>query len=251
MGVYSWCTSDTRKSIPCCMPFGDLPETVYLLNPFGEPYEESDYEGYGEFGCHDVYDLVVDWNRKYLTPDNIPKPDRRDYPRDEDGDVYFARAMEKYQVLCKAVSEYAQGASDEYMQKTYGNVIGYADGSDWKRCLGVTIACMEEDHVKLRYPIKIVEHPIPYEEAGMSPSCPFQGCMYPDSMMEIRREVRQAFYHLETVQEAHRVSLLKKGNIIQAENHVDFDDRLKDASSRAFGSSSQTNRKQIDVERSK
>ena len=71
MGAFSWCTSDTKKSIPCCIPFGDLPGTVYLLNPFGEPYKETDYEGYGEFGGRDVYELVVEWNREYLSPDHI------------------------------------------------------------------------------------------------------------------------------------------------------------------------------------
>ncbi|MBR6701089.1 MAG: hypothetical protein IKL72_05105, partial [Firmicutes bacterium] len=166
MGSFSWCTSDTKKSIPCCMPFGDLPDTVYLLNPFGEPYKETDYEGYGKFGGRDVYELVMEWNREYLTPDNIRKPDRSRYRDGEEGDNSFAKEMERYHIVCEAIEAYKNGASDNYMKETFGKQISYLDsGSDWKRCLGIKIACYEREHVKLKYPIKIVEHPMPYEKA--------------------------------------------------------------------------------------
>ena len=196
MGVFSWCTSDTKKSIPCCTPFGGLPGTVYLLNPFGDPYKESNYEGYGEFDGRDVYDLVVEWNRAYLSPENVPKPERSSYSPGEEGDAYYAKAVEKYMATCEAIQAYAAGATDSFMQEKYGKTLGYGDGSDWKRCLGITIACYDEDHVKLRYPIKIVEHPTDYEKAGISPACPFQGCIYPERMRDIREGVKQAFVDL-------------------------------------------------------
>lgn len=116
MGCFSWCTSDTKKSIPCCIPFGDLPGTVYLLNPFGEPYKETDYEGYGEFGGRDVYDLVVEWNREHLTPDNVTKPDRSDYAPGKAGDGYYQKACERHAVICEAIQAYAGGASDAFMK---------------------------------------------------------------------------------------------------------------------------------------
>ncbi len=207
MGCFSWCTSDTKKSIPCCMPFGGLPGTVYLLNPFGEPYKETDYEGYGEFGGHDVYDLVVEWNRNYLTPELLSKPERSKYELGEEGDTYYARAVQKYNMTCKAITDYANGATDEYMYQTYGSILGYGDGSDWKRCLGIKLACYDEDHVKLKYPIKIVEHPMEYDKAGISPGCPFQGCFYPDRMSDIRKGVREAFRDLMRVEQKHKASL--------------------------------------------
>lgn len=207
MGVFSWCTSDTKKSIPCCMPFGGLPSTVYLLNPFGEPYKETNYEGYGEFGGHDVYDLVVEWNRKYLSPELLSKPKRSDYELGAEGDMYYARAIQKYDMTCRAINDYSQGSTDEYMFEKYGKVLGYGDGSDWKRCLGIQLACNDEDHVKLKYPIKIVEHPMEYDKAGISPGCPFQGCIYPDRMVDIRRGVREAFKALERAEAKHQASL--------------------------------------------
>lgn len=207
MGAFSWCTSDTKKSIPCCSPFEDLPGTVYLLNPFGEPYKETAYEGYGEFGGRDVYDLVVEWNREYLTSDNVSKPNRNDYAPGEAGDAYFQRACERYRATVDAIQAYAGGASDEFMKEKYGKLLGYGEfTNDWKRNLGIAIACDNVNHVKLKYPIKIVEHPMPYEKAGISPACPFQGCMYPDSMMQIRRDVRQAFAELSMQEEKWKIN---------------------------------------------
>ena len=210
MGVFSWCTSDTKKSIPCCRPFGDLPGTVYLLNPFGEPYKETDYEGYGVFGEKDIYDLVVEWNREYLSADNIRKPSRSNYEAGEQGDIYYEKAMSKYQATCDAIIAYKNGASDDFMKEHFGMQIApWGDGSDWKRVLGISLACYDEDHVKLKYPIKIVEHPMPYDEAGISPSCPFQGYFYPDypnCMQDIRYEVDKAFAHLAMEEEKWRTA---------------------------------------------
>lgn len=211
MGCFSWCTSDTKKSIPCCIPFGDLPGTVYLLNPFGEPYKETGYDGYGEFGGRDVYELVVEWNREFLTPDNITKPDRSSWAPGDEGSRYFAKAMAEYNVACEAIKAYAGGASDEFMRENYGAALGYAGyANDWKRCLGIKIACYDKDHVKLKYPIKIVEKAVPYEQAGMSPACPFQGCIYPDSMREIRRDVRKVFADLAMAEEKWKDAQEKK-----------------------------------------
>ena len=210
MGYFSWCTSDTQKSIPSCIPFGDLPGTVYLLNPFGEPYKESFYDGFGEFGGRDVYELVAEWNREYLTPDNITKPDRSDYAPGADGEPYFARAMESYQVKCEAIKAYAAGASDEFMQEQYGKQLGYGGfAPDWKRIIGIAIACADENHVKLKYPIKIVENPVPYDQAKISPGCPFQGCFYPDSELEMRKQVREAFADLAKEEQKWKASQRK------------------------------------------
>lgn len=199
MGLFSWCTSDTRKSISCTFnSYAGAPTTVYLLNPFGDPYKESNYEGYGVFGGRDVYELVAEWNRKYLTVDNLKKPVREHWASDKEGDEYFTKAMQRYEQKCRGLKDYAAGASDEYMQKHYGTVFGYGDGSDWKRCLGIDVACYDEDHVKLKYPIKLVEVPVPYEEAEMSPSCPFQGYFYDgESLSAIQEEVDGSFAQLD------------------------------------------------------
>lgn len=199
MGNFSWCTSDTRKSIPAFGFYEGAPETVYLLNPFGDPYKESAYEGYGEFGGRDVYELVAEWNRPFLSAANLSKPERSKYVADKEGTRAYRRALEKYNLQCEGIKAYASGASDEYMQTIYGAVFAWPGGeSDWKRCLGISIACYDEQHVKLRYPIKLVEEPCEYDMADISPQCPYQGCGY-EYMFEnqIKQGVQRVFGDLE------------------------------------------------------
>lgn len=204
MGCFSWCTSDTRKSIPCTEDvYEGAPSTVYLLNPFGEPYKESEYEGYGEFGGRDVFELVLEWNREYLSPANLRKPARDDYCSGKDGDKSYEAAVRLYEGKCEAIVAYANGASDEQMRNEYGQIVGaLRDGSDWKRCLGIAIACYDEEHVKLRYPIKIVEEPCEYGEADISPACPLQGCLYDGHALEdIELMVDNYFEALDAAQD--------------------------------------------------
>ena len=60
MGFFSFQTSDTKDSI-LNIHTGEH-ETVYLLQPNGVNIEETDYEGYGEFGGNDAYDWLADNN---------------------------------------------------------------------------------------------------------------------------------------------------------------------------------------------
>jgi len=146
MGCFSWCTSDTRKSVGIgCLESEVTAGEVYLLNPFGEPYRETDYNGYGVFGGQDVYALVAKWN----APEQC---------KDENGDWL---------------------PDDEI------------------RDLGIYLACYNDDHVQLQYPIKIVEHVMPYEEAEISPHCPFQGCIYDERYSYVKEEIECAFQRLD------------------------------------------------------
>ena len=83
MGCFSWITSDTKKSIAIGMTgYSDCPKKVYLLNPFGEPYVEENYDGYGTFGGNDVYALLAKWNCPGLCEDEagnwLPDDEIRD-----------------------------------------------------------------------------------------------------------------------------------------------------------------------------
>lgn len=61
MGFFSWMTGDTNRSISNAYSRrGALP--VYLYCPDGTKIYESSYDGYGEFGGHDAYALLAQWN---------------------------------------------------------------------------------------------------------------------------------------------------------------------------------------------
>lgn len=156
MGMFSWKTSDTRKNIyrmktPC-----------YLLVPdeFGGGHiKEENYDGYGHFGAEglDVYDLVAEWNKNYVTEDNLRKPSWEDYRNAE----FYIKAMKRYQLKCERLANFQRGISDSAMREVYGPY--------YKRSIGIDLACYDEDNAALKYPIKIVEEgTMSYEKAKPS-----------------------------------------------------------------------------------
>lgn len=48
------------------------------------------------------------------------------------------------------------------------------------RSKGIDIACYDWENKALKYPIKIAEHPMKYEDAEPSVNCPYQGFFYDD-----------------------------------------------------------------------
>lgn len=61
MGFFSWETQDTGKSIS--NQYSDKPTfTVFMLDDKGNSWVEDNYEGYGEFGGKDFYELLAEMN---------------------------------------------------------------------------------------------------------------------------------------------------------------------------------------------
>jgi hypothetical protein len=61
MGLFSWKTQDTGKSIPCKgsgRPFLN----VIMLDNKGNKWWELKYQGYGVFGGKDFYELLAEMN---------------------------------------------------------------------------------------------------------------------------------------------------------------------------------------------
>lgn len=111
---------------------------------------ESCYEGYGEFGGKDVYELVVDWNKDHLV--EIPKlPGFLPWGDTES----FHAIMEAFQKEDKEALQAAidvAAAEDPFMK------------TKWKRVIGIYIAC-KNNHL-IPFPIRIVDcvRPKPYAE---------------------------------------------------------------------------------------
>ena len=73
------------------------------------------------------------------------------------------------------------GGRDAYALVAQWNCPEKCCGDDGKdRRVGIDIACYNKQNMNLKYPIKIAEHPIPYEAAAYSPNCPEQGFFYPE-----------------------------------------------------------------------
>ena len=61
MGFFSWKTCDTDESIANnCSTRPTF--TVHMIAPDGRVFTEPDYEGYGEFGGKDFYELLAEIN---------------------------------------------------------------------------------------------------------------------------------------------------------------------------------------------
>ncbi len=138
MGYFSWMFADTDNDKALAMG-----RRAYVACPDGTVIYERSYEGYGVFGGYDIYDLVVDWNKDYISEENIRKPSCG-----ERGDMkYFQYQLEQYKESCEKIRDLISGKPDEYMKEKYGK--------RYKRHIGVDIACCDEDNAALKYPIKI------------------------------------------------------------------------------------------------
>ena len=61
MGFFSWETQDTNDSIPNHYS-GQEVFTVYMHDHLGNVWKEDNYDGYGEFGGKDYYELLAEMN---------------------------------------------------------------------------------------------------------------------------------------------------------------------------------------------
>ena len=148
MGQFSWLYCDTKNKKQM---LDNVLKDSYLLIPeeFGGGHiVEHCYNGYGSMGGNDIYEVVADWNRKYLTKDCNYCWNNR-----------------------SSLIDFIDGKSDKFMKEKYGE--------DWKRDIGIGIACYDEDNASLKYPIKIaVKSSSIYEKMPASLSDPNQGWKY-------------------------------------------------------------------------
>lgn len=97
-----------------------------------------------------------------------------------DGEPIFEELYEGYGVF---------GGNDVYALVARWNVPEQCNGDDdHDRHIGIDIACYDEDNAKLKYPIKIVRNPAPYDEVEASKSCPNQGYFYEEDEWEYEED---------------------------------------------------------------
>ena len=122
----------------------------------------------GIFGGHDIYDLVTDWNRSYLSVGILEKPKRDDYTSSSQGERYYSNNLKWYEFKCRRLQGFINGKPDSYMAATYGD--------DWKRQIGIDLVHEKRSNKSLRFPIKICRNrPDSYDKIRPSTIAPHQG----------------------------------------------------------------------------
>ena len=153
MGIFTWKFADDRRKR---LQYGGK---GYIAMPDGSFIGTDCYGGYGMFGSHDAYDVVTDLNKPYL--DKVFADLEVRHP-----DGFFGSDLKDIAI--------AYMNDDEELRKKlleeYDDRFGWIK-PDWKRNIGITIACMEEDNEKLPFPLKIVSTTslkVPYAKLPIS-----------------------------------------------------------------------------------
>ena len=169
MGSFSWYTSDTKRAILIDNPF-----PVYVLFPDGELLLEEEYNGYGKFGGHDIYNLVADWNRKYLS-------ENPDFEIAQERKIWHENTETYIFVPTTPVSAFYWYSEYANLQNTPKDIEAKMKDAMpfWEyREIGIDIAGTDSRNTILPYPIKLVEHPIFYSAVAASNNDPHQGWGY-------------------------------------------------------------------------
>lgn len=167
MGQFSWMFADTMNQ-KALHEGGE----AYVALPGGGWIYEDDYDGYGRFDGLDIYDLVADWNRKYLSehpefliPSHGGRWVNNEWVPDRSG-----RRVDRYEWY-KAYADL--NLSREEVVKKSG-VYEY-------RHIGIDIACYDDQNAALPYPIKICrDKPVRYDCLPSSNADPNQGWGEPE-----------------------------------------------------------------------
>lgn len=159
MGQFSWISCDEEERI-----LNGVMRDVYVLIPkeFGGGHiKETCYEGYGVFDSKDIYELVAEWNKDYL--DIVFRHPNWHASLDQFG---IREIMEFYMKNDeKSTQSFVDASCENAFVKT-----------EWKRLIGIAIACYDEDNMRLAYPIKIAhDESSVYEDFLPSMSDPDQG----------------------------------------------------------------------------
>lgn len=158
MGFFSWLDCIDKSQILI-----HERKNVYVLVPkrFGGGHiVETFYDGYGNFGFDDIYELVADWNRTYLSkhPDFVlPSVNRK-------------------------VSEYCWYEAYINKKNSHEDIVNITRTKYDLECfeyrdIGIALSCEDEDNAVIKYPIKITHNPdVVYEDCEPSLYDEHQGC---------------------------------------------------------------------------
>lgn len=170
MGYFTW--TDARRE-PKLLKTGDYSKRdkipyggfAKIVCPDDTEIEESCYEGYGEFGPYNIYELVVDWNKEHLK--EIFEKLAQKNPKHWGCDL-------------KPLAEAYQSDDMEAVDTEIYNILSLGSqtpvyspdfNTKWKQAIGIAIVC--DNNEDLPFPIKItnIKWHITYDSLVPSHSC--------------------------------------------------------------------------------
>ncbi len=179
MGIFTWsdCTvknpfdQDGEIKNSAVVNYGGYAK---LICPDDTELETTYHDTQGTICGYDIYELVAEWNRFYLSTENLSKKPsdptkycglwsfekdklRKEGKTEEEIEILheaerhkqFCAAVARWEAKAALIDEYKTGASEEYLEEKYGD--------EWKREIGIAIACEDECARKLKYPIKLTK----------------------------------------------------------------------------------------------
>lgn len=99
MGVYSFMYADTNNTENL-----KIGGSAYVCCPDGTFIKEPHYGGYGNFAGHDIYELLVDWNKEYLSADSLTAPSEEEYTKHSN----YERAFSEYQEKLRQIQAFKE-----------------------------------------------------------------------------------------------------------------------------------------------
>ena len=160
MGLFSWKWCDRKGRLK-------VGGSAYVICPDGTFIYDGCYDGYGHFGGCDIYDLVVEWNHAHIK--RLAENIRSGIPFEHECDLWHEDIF-----LAYVDSDFDENAVSKYVRNNYPDCDYLIH--DWKREIGIYLACYDEDNASLDYPIKIASKPVAYDAVPPSLSDPLQGC---------------------------------------------------------------------------
>ena len=160
MGIYSFVTSDTKKSIPVDASNPNNPHepfAVHMISPDGTVWKEDKYEGYGKFGGKDIHALIAElnWPGECLDPNAVGLESANESNRK----VFFGKPF------------YTHEAPNVHCQMCFGYY---------------------EENLGLKTPRLTENPPTSYSLLPPTICCWHQGCFYPSDPERYEEDLRDS-----------------------------------------------------------
>ena len=179
MGIFTWTDAAIKNPVMVNHDYLEEDKVMYgqyakLICPDDTEYETEYWGMYGEINGFDVYELVADWNKDYLSEENLeekPKLEQfcglwnyekeslrhaglsEDEIKEKDLEEQirnYNRALNGWHMNLDMINDFKRNYQKSIMNNKYGN--------EWKRELGIAIACYDDQMRKLKYPIKLTRN---------------------------------------------------------------------------------------------